>query len=54
MKSQELDIPLFRDKTFQVELVSQYKNYNYNPETDTEPADLQRTHAQNLEHHGYV
>lgn len=54
MTPQELDLPISRDKTFQIELVSQYKNYSYDPDTDTEPADLQRTHAENLEFHGYV
>jgi hypothetical protein len=54
MQPYELDLPIFRDKTFQLELVSQYKNYSYDPDTDVEPADLQRTHQENLEYHGYV
>lgn len=50
----ELDLVIRRGTTFGLELIGQAKVYNYDPATDTTPADLQRTHAENLEHHGYV
>lgn len=50
----EFDLVIRRGVTFGIELIGQVKVYTYDPATDTTPADLQRTHAENLEHHGFT
>lgn len=50
----KLDILVWRGTSFELELVAQVKNYTYDPAVHIGAADLKRTHAENLEHYGYV
>jgi len=54
MTPTKLDLPIRRGTSFEIELVSQVKNYVYDPDVHNAPADLKRTHAENLAHYGYV
>lgn len=54
MTPTKLDLPIRRGTSFEIELVSQVKKYVYDPDVHTAPADLKRTHAENLEHYGYT
>lgn len=54
MKPCEIPLEIFRDATFDQEFITQVKTYNYDPDINVEPADQQRTYAENLEHHGYT
>jgi hypothetical protein len=54
MIPKKLDIIIWRGGTFELELVTQVKVYNYDPDTNTGPADLKRTHLENLEHYGFT
>lgn len=54
MTPTKLDLPIRRGTSFEIELVSQIKKYTYDPAVHTAPADLKRTHAENLEHYGYT
>lgn len=50
----KLDLTIWRGITFELELVSQVKNYTYDPAVHNKPADLKRTHAENLEYYGFT
>lgn len=54
MIANKLDLKLSRGIAFEMELVAQTKNYIYDPALHDEPADLRRTHAENLEHYGFT
>lgn len=54
MTPSKLDLTIWRGTSFELELVSQLKNYVYDPAVHNSPADLKRTHAENLEHYSYV
>jgi hypothetical protein len=47
------DIEIWRGTTFELELVSQFKNYVYDPAVHYSNADKKRTHAENLEYYGF-
>lgn len=53
MTPYKLDITFLRGVSFNLELISQVKNFIYDPATHTTPPDLKRTHAENLEHYGF-
>jgi hypothetical protein len=48
-----LDLTFNRGVAFELELITQTKNYLYDPAVNNAPADLKRTHAENLEHYGF-
>lgn len=50
----ELDLLIWRGTSFEIELVSQVKVYTYDPDVNNAPADLKRSHSENLEHYGFV
>jgi hypothetical protein len=50
----KLDLLIWRGTSFELELVSQIKNYIFDPDVHNAPADLRRTHAENLAHYGYT
>jgi len=50
----KLDLLVWRGTSFELELVSQIKQYTYDPAIHNGAADLKRTHAENLEYYGYV
>ena len=50
----KLDLLVWRGTSFELELVSQVKKYAFDPAIHNGPADLKRTHAENLEYYGYV
>jgi hypothetical protein len=50
----KLDITIWRGISFELELISQIKNFTYDPAIHTSTADLKRTHTQNLEYYGFV
>lgn len=50
----KLDLQIWRGTTFELELISQVKNYIYDPDIHTGALDLKRTHAENLEFYGYT
>jgi hypothetical protein len=50
----KLDLTIHRSTSFEIELISQVKNYIYDPAIHSGPADLKRTHAENLEYYGFV
>lgn len=54
MKPAKLDLKIWRGTDFELELVSQIKKYTYDPALHNKPADLKRTHTENLEFHGFV
>lgn len=50
----ELNLLVWRGTTFEIELVSQVKNFIFDPVVHNSPADLKRTHAENLEYYGFT
>ena len=50
----KLDLLVWRGTSFELELISQVKNYLYDPAVHNGAADRKRTHAENLEHYGFV
>lgn len=50
----KLDLLIWRGTSFELELVSQVKSYIYDSDVHNAPADLKRSHAENLKHYGYV
>lgn len=50
----KLDLLVWRGTSFETELVSQVKKFTYDPALHNSPADLRRSHAENLEHYGFV
>jgi len=50
----KLDLVFWRGISFELELISQIKTFTYDPAVNDTAADLQRTHAENLKHHGFV
>lgn len=50
----KLDLLVWRGTSFEVELLSQVKNYLFDPAVHNGPADLKRTHTENLEYYGFV
>jgi hypothetical protein len=50
----KLDLTIYRGTTFELELVSQIKKYIYDPAIHTGASDLKRSHAENLEYHGFT
>ena len=50
----KLDLLVWRGTSFEIELMSQVKNFVFDPAIHNGPADLKRTHAENLEYYGFV
>ena len=50
----KLDPIIWRGTSFELELVAQVKSYLFDPAVHNGPADLKRTHAENLEYYGFV
>jgi hypothetical protein len=50
----KLDLLIWRGTSFEIELISQMKNYTYDPDIHTSAADLKRSYAENLKHYGFV
>lgn len=50
----KLDLTFWRGTSFDLELISQVKVFVYDPTIHNGPADLKRTHLENLEHYGFV
>lgn len=50
----KLDLTIWRGTTFELELVTQVKKYTFDPAIHNSPADLKRTHLENLAHYGFV
>jgi len=50
----KLDLLIWRGTSFEIELISQTKSYIYDPAINTSPADLKRSHSENLEYYGYT
>jgi len=50
----KLDLLVWRGTSFELELVSQAKKFVFDPAVHNGPADLKRTHAENLEYYGFV
>lgn len=50
----KLDLLVWRGTSFETELVSQVKKFVYDPALHDSPADLRRSHAENLEYYGFV
>jgi len=50
----KLDLLVWRGTSFELELVSQVKSFVFDPAVHNGPADLKRTHTENLEHYGFV
>lgn len=48
------DIKVWRGTSFEMELITEIKAYNYDPAVNQTGADLRRTHAENLEFHGFT
>lgn len=54
MDPKKHDIIIHRGATFKLEVVSQVKEYTYDPDVNNTPGDLGRSHAENLEYHGFT
>ena len=54
MTPSQLDLVIWRGTSFEIELISQVKNFIFDPATHTDPMDLKRTHHENLEHYGFT
>ncbi|RLB94164.1 MAG: hypothetical protein DRH26_02015 [Deltaproteobacteria bacterium] len=54
MTPSKLDIKIWRGTTYELELISQVKNYIYDPDINNDPLDLQRTHKENIDYYGFV
>jgi len=49
----KLDLLVWRGTSFELELISQVRNYLYDPAVHTGAADRKRTHAENLDYYGF-
>ena len=54
MIPQQLDITIYRGSSFEIELVGQIKDYVFDPAVNNTPADLKRSHEENLKKYGFV
>lgn len=54
MLPKRLNITIRRGVTFELELITQKKVFNYDPETNVGPTDLKRSYQENLEEYGFV
>ena len=54
MTPHKLDITINRGTSYELELISQIKKFTFDPEIHTTLMDKRRTHAENLEHYGFI